>query len=143
MSNSRDGKLLLGERMVVVPHRGFDRRVVGVEGLHQHAAALRPATGPARDLHQQLKRPLGGAKVGQVQGRVGVDHADQRDVGKIEPLGDHLRAQQDADLALAKSGQRPLVAPGRLHGVGVHPQAAMSGKRARTSASSRCVPRPL
>ena len=117
--------------------------MIGAEGLHQHPAALRPAAGPARHLRDQLERPFGGAEIGQVQGRVGIDHPDQRDVGKIQPLGDHLRAQQDADLARAKRRQRPLVAAVGLHRVGVHPQASTLGNRARTSASSRCVPRPL
>ena len=84
--------------------------MIGAEGLHQHPAPFRPAARAAGHLRDQLKRPFGGAEVGQVQGRVGVDHADQRDVGKIEPLGDHLRAQQDAHLARAKRRQRPLVA---------------------------------
>ena len=34
-----------------------------------------------------------------MQADVGVDHADERHVGEVQPLGDHLRAEQDVDLA--------------------------------------------
>ena len=117
--------------------------MIGTEGLHQHAAALSPAAGAARHLRHQVKRPFGGAEVGQVQGRVGIDHADQRHVGKVEPLGDHLRAQQDVHLARAKRGQRLLVAAAAcIVSVSIRRQGT-SGNRAWTSASSRCVPSPL
>ena len=94
-----------------MPHRRADRRVVGAEGLHQHPAALVAATGPAGHLGHEVKGPLRRAEVGQVQGRVGLDHADQRHVGKIEPLGDHLRAQQDAGLALREIRRGPFRGP--------------------------------
>ena len=121
-------QFLIGKRAVVVPHGRFDRRVIGIEGLHQHSPALFAAAGSPGHLHQQLERPLGGTEVGQVQGRVGVDHAHQCDVGKIEPLGDHLRAHQDLHFTVAEGGQCPLVAAVLLHGVGVHPQAAILGE---------------
>jgi len=117
--------------------------MVGLERLHQHPAAARAAAGPPGHLRDQLKRPLGGAEVGQVQRRVGIDHADERDVRKIQSLGDHLRPQQDADRAVAKPLERLAVRAGVAHRVGVHPQASKPGKRARTSTSSFCVPRPV
>ena len=102
--------------------------MIGAERLHEHAPAVLAAPGAAGHLRHQLKRALGGAEVGQVQGRVGIDHAHQRDTRKIEPLGDHLRAQQDIDLAVAKRRQGLLVAAGSLHRVGVHAQHAGIGK---------------
>ena len=68
------------------------------KGLNQHATPATPAAGSARDLSDQVKRTLGGAKVGQMLRRVGIDHANERDVWKIETLGDHLRAEQDVNL---------------------------------------------
>ena len=68
-------------------------------GLHQHFAGLLAAAGPSRHLHQELEGALGGAEVGQVQGHVGVEHADERDVRKIEALGDHLRAEEHVGLS--------------------------------------------
>ena len=51
---------------------------------------------------------------------VGIDQADQRHVGKIETLADHLRAHEHVDLAGAKVAQH-LPEPVLLrHGVGVH-----------------------
>ncbi len=63
-----------------------------------------------------------------MQGRVGVHDPNERDLWEVEPLGDHLRADEDPHLARAKLGQGPLVAAGLLHRVGIHPQAGHVSK---------------
>ena len=97
--------------------------MIGAERLDQHPPALVAAARAAGNLRHQLKRAFRRPEIREVQRRVGIDHADQRDVGKIQTLGDHLRAQQDLDLARAKSSQRLLVAARPLHAVRIHPQA--------------------
>ena len=97
--------LLVDEGVVIVGRRQGDARMLRLERLHQHPPAARPAARPARHLGEQLERPLGGAEVGHVQADVRVDDADQRHVGEVQPLGDHLRAEQDVDLAAR--GRRP------------------------------------
>ena len=47
---------------------------------------------------------------------------DQRDVGKVEPLGDHLGAEQQVDLARLDRRQDPLVGPLGARGVEIHPR---------------------
>ena len=136
-------QFLLGKAHVVVSFGGANRRMVRTEGLHVNAAALFAAAGAPRDLRDQLKRAFRGPEIGQVQCRIGVDHADQRDVGEVQPFSDHLSAQQHLDFAATKSRERFLVAAGFAHRVGVHPQASGARNRSRTSASSRCVPSPL
>ena len=103
--------------------------VVGAVGLHQHPAGPVAPPGPAGHLRHELEGPLGGAEVGHVQRRVGVDHADQRDVGEVEPLGDHLRAEQDPHLARPEGREHLLVAARRPHRVGVHPPHDVVGER--------------
>ena len=92
----------------------------GAERLHQHPPALVAPARPPGHLRHEVKGPFRRAEVGQVQGRVGLDHAHQRHVGKIEPLGDHLRAQQDACLARTEFRQGLFVGPAGPHRVGVH-----------------------
>src|SRR5262245_25612117 len=115
------GKLGGGEAGVVVVDGGEDGVVVGRKGLDENAAPFFAAAGAAGDLSNQLKCPLGGSQVAKMECCVGVDDADEGDIGKIEPLGDHLRAEQDFGLAGAKTGQGSLVAAGLLHRVAVHP----------------------
>ena len=51
---------------------------------------------------------------------IGVDDSDKRDVRKMEAFRDHLRADEDVDLARAKSVQRFAVSVFARHRVGVH-----------------------
>ena len=65
-----------------------------------------------------------GAKVGQVHRLVGRQHADQRDPGKVVPLGHHLRADQHVDLAARACGPAPRSSPGAVGGVAIEPRDA-------------------
>ena len=96
--------------------------------LDDNAPSERPPAGASRDLRDELACPFGGAEVGEVERRVGVDDADEHDVGEVEPLGDHLRADEDLDLAGAEGVERPLVAAAGAHRVGVHPGDARPGE---------------
>ena len=98
------------------------------ERLDVHLAFHIAAAGPARYLGQQLERPLAGPEIRLVQAQVGVNDPHQGDVGKMEALGDHLRADQDVDLAGAKIPQDPPVILLALHQVGVHPLHAGVGE---------------
>src|SRR6202012_847766 len=59
-------------------------------------------TGAARDLSEELEGSFTGAKIGLVQGQVGVNDSDQRDVRKMQSLGNHLSADEDVDFSRAK-----------------------------------------
>ena len=63
---------------------------------------------PARDLREQLERPLGRAEVGQVEPGIGAQHADERDAGEVVALRHHLRADEDVDLATRDARQHGL-----------------------------------
>ena len=135
--------LALVERRIVLPARELDAVVVRIQRLDDRLARLLAAAGAAGDLREQLERPLGGAEVGQAEADVGRHDADQRHARKVVALGDHLRADEDVDLAVAEPreqrGERAL-AP---DGVAIEPRDARAGTRARcTSASTRSVPKP-
>src|SRR5579884_853265 len=55
-----------------------------------------------------------------MQPHIGVDHADQRHVRKIQTLGDHLRAEENVNQSFTESGQDTGMTAGLAHGVAVH-----------------------
>src|SRR5262245_42420409 len=79
-------------------NRGMKRR----ECLHNDFAFDVPAPGASGDLRQQLKRSFSRPEVRLMQCEVGVNDSDQSHVWKVQAFGDHLRADQDVDLAGAK-----------------------------------------
>ena len=96
--------------------------------LNQHATALRPAAGPARDLAEELEAALRRTKVGKIDADVGVDHTDQRHIWKVQSLGDHLRAEQNVDLAAADAVENLGVGPFSARRIDVHPRDARGRK---------------
>ena len=66
------------------------------------------APGATDGLGQQLVRPLGGPLVGQVQGDVGRNDADERHLGDVQALGHQARADQHVQPALGERVQDPL-----------------------------------
>ena len=136
--------LALEERLVVLRARQADRVVVGMQRLDSASPRALAAAGAAGDLGQQLERALRGAEVGEAQADVGDDHADQRDLREVVALGDHLRADQHVE-SRARSKRASTRADGAapLHGVAVDARHARAGQRARTSSSTRSVPKPV
>ena len=68
-------------------------------GLDEDVAGLLAAPGAARDLADLLEAPLGGAQVAAREAEVGIDHADQGELGEVIALGDELGADDDVDRA--------------------------------------------
>ena len=60
---------------------------------------LLAAPGAPGDLHDLLEGALGRAQIAAVEPEIGIDHADQRQVGEVIALGHQLRADDDVDLA--------------------------------------------
>ena len=52
--------------------------------------------------------------------RIRIDHTHKHHGRKVEPLGNHLSANQNINFAGAKCVERAFVAASRSHGVGVH-----------------------
>src|SRR5262249_60403092 len=74
---------LLGQEARHVVACGVDDRArVGLEALHEHASG-RVTAGAARELREQLERPLFGAEVGQAECGVRIDNGSQLDAGEV------------------------------------------------------------
>ena len=115
----------------------------GIERLHDRLARLLAAAGAAGHLREQLKRPLGRAEVGHAEADVGRDDADQRHARKVVALGNHLRADQDVDLAVAEARQQRFERAPSADRVAIEARDARRGTAAGfTSASTRSVPKP-
>ena len=74
------------EGVQVAADQRLHHRMLGAECLQQHLARRLRPPGAARDLVQQLHRPLRRAQVAAGQAKVGVDHAHQAsDAGSASP----------------------------------------------------------
>ena len=97
---------LFGEGKVTLLGQLDQQRVVGQMGLDNHLARLFGASGTARDLHDQLGHALAGAKVTGEQAAIGIQNRHQGHPGEVMALGEHLRADKNARLALLDSGKQ-------------------------------------
>ena len=102
-------QLLLEVAGEIVMARELDRRRKGRVGLDKNFARRFAASGPAGDLSEKLEGPFARAEIGQVQREIGVDDPDKSDVRKVQTFRDHLRADEDVDLARAESVERVAV----------------------------------
>ena len=64
-------------------------------GLDKHSSRLVAAPGAAGDLLDLLEAAFSRAQVASLQAQVGVDHADEREIGEVIALGHQLRADDD------------------------------------------------
>jgi hypothetical protein len=97
-------------------------------GLQQHPSRRLRAAGAAGHLVQQLHRALGGAQIAAGQPKIGIDHADQRQMRKMPAFGDDLRADDEVNLP-RRDRPRRLGGSGRPgHGIARHDQQPRVGK---------------
>ena len=113
-------QFLVVETHEIMAPGALDRRVERGEGLHINLPFHIPSPRAAGDLRQQLKGPLRGAEIGQVQREVGVDDAHEGHVGEVQPLGDHLGAHEDVDFADAEIAEDAPEIVLAFQRVGVH-----------------------
>src|SRR6516165_10044885 len=104
---------------VVVP-RKLDRRRKRRVTLDENFSRRFAASGAPRHLRQQLKRPLTRAKIRKMQRQIRVDDSNEGNIWKMQPLRNHLRPDQDIDLAGTKLTQRFAIRFLARHRVGIH-----------------------
>ena len=83
---------------------GLHDGVFGGEGLEEDLAWGFGAAGAAGDLVVELDGSFGGAEVAAGEAEVGVDHADEGEVGEVPAFGDDLGADDEVDLAGLDAG---------------------------------------
>ncbi len=96
---------LVEEAIEVAPAGELDGGCVRGGGLHDNLTGFLAAAGPSRDLHQELKCAFRRPEILHVEGLIGVDERDQGYIGKIEPFGYHLSADEDVDATGAEVGE--------------------------------------
>ncbi len=69
--------------------------MIGIVGLDERPSLDVAPPCPSRHLAEQLEGPFAGARIGCFERQIGVDHADQRQLGKMMPLGHELRADDE------------------------------------------------
>ena len=108
-----------GHADIVERAHPLQQRMVGVGGLDDdRAAAIAPASSTA-DLHHQLEGALVGAEVGDAHQAVGAQHTDDAHTAEVEPLGQHLRADEHLCIPLLKVVEHTPIGSRRTDGVGV------------------------
>jgi len=106
----------------------LDGRMKRRERLHENLALDITAPRAAGNLREQLKGAFARAKIRLVQRGVRVNDADERDVRKMQSLRDHLRADEDVNLARAEITENVAVVILAFHGVGIHALDARLGE---------------
>ena len=120
-----------GESHIVMRKCGLDRIVLGKRRLNQYVASEFPPSRSTGNLAQELKRTLGGAKVGQVYSHIRVYDTHQRYVGEIESLSDHLGAEKDVHFAALDSAEDLMMRPFSRGGVHIHARQSGLGEGLR------------
>src|SRR5262249_40790860 len=87
------------ERLAVGSEERAHHRMLGLMSLQIADAAALLTAGAADNLVQELERPLGGTWIAVAQPKVGVDDADQVELGEMVALGNELCADDDVDQA--------------------------------------------
>ena len=64
-----------------------------------------PSACPSGHLNKQLKGPFRCSKIFHSEREIGIDYPHQRDIWKVQALGDHLSAHQNVDPALSEVGK--------------------------------------
>src|SRR2546423_6201923 len=90
--------------------------------LNQNAPTFDSAPRSPGNLAQKLEAALRCTEIGQIDSNVSVNHPDESDVRKVQPLRDHLGAEQDVDLTRGNAVEDSRVRPFPTCGVDVHPR---------------------
>ncbi len=117
-------QFLVGEALVVVPCGVLDGVVLRKIRLQDHAAGRRAAAGASRDLRDELERSLGGAEVREAEREVGAHDPDERDAVHVVAFGDHLRADQNVELARMQLRKHAFKIVPAADGIAIEPRDA-------------------
>ena len=113
-------QVVVGKDRSVVLGDGANDRVLGQIGLDDDLAGAVAAAGAARHLLQQIVGALPCSKIGQLEGKVGIDDAHERDLGKVETLCDHLGAQQHGAIGGIELLEQLFMRVLTARGIGIH-----------------------
>ena len=121
-------RFMLIECLVVIINDLADNGLFGLACLQHHQAAALPPPGPPGHLREHLERAFGSAEVRPCQRLVGIDDAYHPHAVKIEPFGNHLRADEYVSLAALKAADDLVVGGAGAGGVKVKARRAGLGQ---------------
>ena len=87
------------ERGVVAVEQALEQRMLGIVRLNDDLTGAIGAPRAACDLQDRLREPLVAPRIRAEQPLVRVQHPDERDAREVVALRQHLRADQDLDVA--------------------------------------------
>ena len=111
-----------------MPCRKADDRMLRRVGLHNHAPRLIRAACPAGHLRQELECTLPTPVIGDIKHSVRCDHANKRYVWNVEPLCDHLRADEHLRFTARKAAKQRFMRIFCARGIKVHPHGGNAWK---------------
>ena len=100
-------------------------------GLDEHFAGAFGTTGTTSHLRQRLRQALRRAEVCTEQALVGVQHHHECHFGEVVPLGQHLRAHEDARMAFTNPLQRGIPVATAADRIAVNAQDFGAGELVR------------
>ena len=112
---------LLPETLKIMVSRELDGGTKRSRALDKDFSRHVSSTCATGDLSQELECSFPSPKIGHVQSNVRVDDTHQSDVWEIEPLGDHLCADQDINFSGSKRLQNRTIRIFPRHRISVHP----------------------
>src|SRR6185437_6921812 len=108
MHPTAEAQLLVIEAGKIVQGGVLHGVVVGEEGLQNYFSRDLATPCATRNLRQQLEGAFRGAKVGKAERHIRANNSNQRDAVDVVALGDHLRADQEIEFAVAERMQGAL-----------------------------------
>src|SRR5436190_8833105 len=104
---------------IMVP-RKLNRRTKWRVSLYKNLTGCFSTSGAPGNLCEKLERAFPCAKIRQVQREIGIDDSHQRHIRKMETLRDHLRSDEDIDIARAEISQSLSIGFLARHRVCIH-----------------------
>ena len=94
------GQGLVIKRGIILSQASLNYRVLRLICLHNHCSGVSRAPHSSHHLSKQLEDALVGGVIGQGQASIGLDHPNGAQLRQVEPLGYHLRANDDIGCAI-------------------------------------------
>ena len=120
--------LQIVKSVVILLRRVPDDLMVGHHRLNNGLSGAVPPAGSAHHLGEHIEGGLPRQIPAGVQAQIGVQHAHQRDVGEVQPLGHHLGAKKHGNVLLLEVFQNFFMCIHGAYRVGVHPVGLHVGK---------------
>src|SRR6185437_8425648 len=108
MHPTAEAQLLVIEAGKIVQRRVLNGVVIGEKGLQNYFSRDLATPGATRNLSQQLKSAFRCAEVGKAERHIRANNSNQRDAVDVVAFGDHLRADQEIEFAVAERMQGAL-----------------------------------